>query len=112
MAARRDRERRRPAADRRYQFGTPQTPLGPEDTQVVDDEQATEMIETPPKRSRGIAAQAAAGPPVRGGVRAAPRPFSAYKAEYTYVFGDLRRVAIVIGSLLVILLLLYFVLPR
>jgi hypothetical protein len=41
-----------------------------------------------------------------------PRPFAAYKAEYTYVFGDLRRVALVVGSLLLILFVLYFALPR
>ena len=47
-----------------------------------------------------------------GGDAAAALPFSAYSAEYAYVFGDLRRVALVIGSLLVILLVLFVVLPR
>ena len=39
-------------------------------------------------------------------------PFSAYRAEYAYVLGDLRRVGLVIGSLLLILLLVYFVLSH
>jgi hypothetical protein len=49
---------------------------------------------------------------MRGGPRAVSLPFSAYRAEYAYVGGDLRRVGLVIGSLLLILLLLYFVMPR
>jgi hypothetical protein len=39
-------------------------------------------------------------------------PFSAYKSEYAYVLSDLRRVGLVIGSLLLILILLYFILPH
>jgi hypothetical protein len=106
MAARRDRERRRPAAERRYRFGTPEADasLG------VEDETLTEAVDTPPKRSRAVAPESATV--ARAGARTAAKPFSAYQAEYTYVLGDLRRVALVIGSLLVILLLLYFVLPR
>jgi hypothetical protein len=44
-------------------------------------------------------------------VHAASRPFSDYKDEYAYVSRDLRRVAAVIGGLLVALIALYFVLP-
>jgi len=44
-------------------------------------------------------------------LRAAARPFSAYRDEYAYVSGDLRRVAAVIGGLLVALIILFFVLP-
>jgi len=111
MAARRDRERRRPPAERRYRFGAPEPALEAEEALVVDDEQVTETVETPPKRARAIKTEAAAAP-TRGGTRSPSLPFSAYKAEYAYVFGDLRRVALVIGSLLVILLVLFFVLPH
>ncbi len=111
MAARRDRERRRPPAERRYRFGTPESALEPDQTRLGDDEQAIEAVETPPKRARtGMTDTPAAA--TRGGARTAALPFSAYEAEYAYVFGDLRRVALVIGSLLVILLVLFFVLPH
>jgi hypothetical protein len=111
MAARRDRERRRPAAERRYQFAAPEPALEPDDTLVADHPEATEAVERRPRRSRASTTDATASA-TGGGVRAAPVPFSTYKAEYAYVFSDLRRVAAVIGSLLLILILLYFVLPR
>jgi hypothetical protein len=111
MAARRDRERRRPAAERRYRFGTSEPALEPDDTLLADGEEATEAVETPPKRSRAIKTEAPQSS-ARPGSRAVSLPFSAYRAEYAYVLGDLRRVALVIGSLLLILLLVYFVLPR
>src|SRR5713101_6561081 len=113
MAARRDRERRRPAAERRYRFGTPEAALEPDDTLVADENETTEAVvdKTPPKRSRPVKTEATPSS-TRGGPRAASLPFSAYRAEYAYVLGDLRRVGLVIGSLLLILLLVYFVLPR
>jgi hypothetical protein len=118
MAARRDRERRRPAAERRYRFATPETSLEPDDALLAEDGEATAAAadggaaKAPPKRARATAREAT-GSSVRGGARVAAQPFSAYAAEYSYVVGDLRRVAIVIGSLLLILLLLYFfVVPR
>lgn len=43
--------------------------------------------------------------------RSTYRPFSDYKEEYAYVSRDLRRVAAVVGGLLVALLVLYFALP-
>ena len=115
MAARRERERRRPAGDRRYRFETTEPAVEPDETLVADD-QVTEAVEAPPPRparpgrerpaaSDGTVAAHAATP------KAAPKPFSAYRAVYAYVFSDLRRVAIVIGSLLLILIVLYFVLP-
>jgi hypothetical protein len=109
MAARRDRERRRPAAERRYRFASPEAALEPDDTLVADGDDSTEAVETPPKRAARII-KAEAAP--RGGQRPAALPFSAYRAEYAYVLGDLRRVGLVIGSLLLILLLVYFVLPH
>jgi len=110
MAARRDRERRRPAAERRYRFATPEAALEPDELLVANGDEATE-VETPPKRARTIKAEAAPSS-TRGGARPAALPFSAYRAEYAYVLGDLRRVGLVIGSLLLILLLVYFVLPH
>ncbi len=121
MAARRDRERRGPAAERRYSFAAPEQIVQPDETLHVDELDPTDK--TPPpaangesekvtlKRSRALKPEAPAAS-TRGGVRPAALPFSAFKAEYAYVLGDLRRVALVIGSLLVILLLLNFILPR
>jgi hypothetical protein len=115
MAARRDRERRRPAAERRYRFGTPEPALEPDETLVADPDENIEAAvageKAPPKRARGVKTEATPSS-MRGGPRAVSLPFSAYRAEYAYVGGDLRRVGLVIGSLLLILLLLYFVLPR
>jgi len=114
MAARRDRERRRPAADRRYRFASPEAALEPDEL-VANGEEAPEAVadleKAPPKRSRTIKTEAAPAS-TRGGPRAVTLPFSAYRAEYAYVLKDLRRVGLVIGSLLLILLLVYFVLPR
>jgi hypothetical protein len=114
MAARRERERRRPSGERRYRFATPETALPPDqavveagaDGDAVDSVEALE--EAPPARPRrGTSATATrAAPP-----RPSAKPFSAYKDEYAYVGRDLRRVGVVIGSLLVILIVLYFVLP-
>ena len=108
MAARRDRERRRPAAERRYRFASPEAEVEPDELELANGEAATEAVETPPKRAaRTLKTESARTTP-----REAALPFSAYRAEYAYVFKDLRRVALVIGSLLLILLLVYFVLPH
>jgi hypothetical protein len=120
LAARRERERRRPPAERRYRFTTPGEAAPevdePTDTLVDGDAAAEEAVEAtpapPPARSRP-AAPVAAPTSARGAATARPghKPFSAYKDEYRYVYSDLRRVALVIGSLLVILIVLYFLLP-
>jgi hypothetical protein len=113
MAARRERERRRPSGDRRYRFATPETAVEA-DEMVVDGEDEIETPEAPPTPS-APARQAAAATPLaqsnRAGTKTSGRPFSAYKDEYAYVYGDLRRIVVVIGSLLLILIVLYFVLP-
>lgn len=114
MAARRERERRRPTGERRYRFATPEPALEPEEG-VLDTEAglSEESLDQAPARSRfgRTSAPAATVPPARGDVRTAHRPFSAYKDEYAYVYGDLRRVGLVIGSLLLALIVLYFALP-
>jgi hypothetical protein len=100
MNARRERERRRPPSDRQYQFGSSQAAL-----------EADQALETNGSTTT-VAAPAAVAPRPAAAARVAHKPFSAYRAEYAYVFGDLRRIAIVIGSLLLILLVLNFVLPH
>jgi hypothetical protein len=118
MAARRERERRRPPAERRYRFGTPETELEPDETLIEEEEAATaqEAVRAPSKRSRPARENAVTnqrdGSTARGGAGVGSLPFSAYKAEYAYVLSDLRRVALVIGSLLLILIVLYFILPH
>jgi hypothetical protein len=119
MAARRDRERRRPAGESRYRFATPESAVEPDEgVAAVDNAESTRaQLETSSStRSRSSRRTTADSQPpaasTRGGARPAPLPFSAYAAEYAYVVRDLRRVGVVIGSLLVILILLYFVLPH
>ena len=113
MAARRERERRRPGGERRYRFGTPEAAVEPDEKLVEEDEVAA-PVEAPARPSpaaREAAVTAQPDAPARGGTKTAHKPFSAYKEEYGYVFGDLRRIGIVIGSLLLILIVLYVVLP-
>ena len=117
MAARRERERRRPSGERRYRFGTPEAPTEADEAAVEQDGEAAQTVEPrsgptaarPARSARGAAVAVAA--PARGGARIAPKPFSAYRDEYAYVSSDLRRVGAVIGGLLIALIVLYFVLP-
>jgi hypothetical protein len=118
MAARRDRERRRPSGENRYRFGTSESAIeADEGVAAVDGADATASTEAQSSRqSRSTRGTTVDPKPTadstRGGSRPAALPFSAYTADYAYVLGDLRRVGLVIGSLLVILLVLYFVLPH
>ena len=109
MAARRERERRRPAGERRYRFTAPEPALeADEETLVEEDGAVADAVEN---RALSRPARAAAASNRAAQQRPAARPFSAYKDEYAYVYGDLRRVGAVIGGLLVALIVLYFVLP-
>ena len=103
---RRERDRRRPGEQRRYQFATPEPGL--DEAALSEDGELTGVDQTAPRQQTVPAAAVASS---RGGVRAAPKPFSAYKDEYAYVSSDLRRVAAVIGGLLLALIILYFLLP-
>lgn len=104
MAARRERERRRPSGERRYQFPTPEAaPVEPDETEIQENGEA---VEAPPSRRERRTTTAS-----RTVARAAAMPFSAYREEYAYVSGDLKRVGVVVGSLLAALIVLYFVLP-
>jgi hypothetical protein len=117
MAARRERERRRPS-ERRYQFAPPDEPrLAPEEPfddgaplaeEVEPEPDLTPAPEAAARGSVAVRTRASRGAPARP----APRPFSAYREEYHYVIGDLRRILLVVGSLLVVLILLWVVLPR
>jgi hypothetical protein len=115
MAARRERERRRPPADRRYRFTAPEAPA--ESDEALISANGDEPTDAPvdrsrkPRSARGTATAEPQARSTRSEVHVA-RPFSAYAAEYGYVVGDLRRVALVVGSLLLVLILLYFVLPH
>jgi hypothetical protein len=132
LAARRERERRRPT-ERRYNFATTEPELvGAEaeadaDTDVVEAEAEVELdadananpeVATSVPAGRGTAStrtartvSAAAPSAARGNTRATYRPFSDYKEEYAYVYSDLKRVAVVVGGLLIALLVLYLALP-
>lgn len=111
MAARRERERRRPSGERRYRFSASEPGLElPADEEAIleQDGPAADVSETPARAPRAATAAAQSR---AGMLRPTARPFSAYKDEYAYVYGDLRRVGAVIGGLLVALVVLYFVLP-
>ena len=107
MAARRERARRRPS-DRRYTFTTSEPAIDADDAALAEQNGEAVAGEADASASRAATASAAS---TRGGTKTAAKPFSAYKDEYAYVYSDLRRVAAVVGGLLVGLLVLYFVLP-
>jgi hypothetical protein len=104
MAARRERERRRPTTERRYRFTTGESDIAPEE-QVLEEE-----LEEAGEIAAAMVRPAAA----RDGARASTQRATVtdYKSEYAYVVGDLRRIAIVVGSLLAALIVLYFILPH
>jgi hypothetical protein len=106
MAARRERERRRPPTERRYPVQT---------DEPVDEAADAELLDGSPEVAAAPTATATARPSGAAkttAARAPARPFSDYRAEYAYVGADLRRVAIVIGSLLVVLIVLHFFIAR
>jgi hypothetical protein len=107
MAARRERDRRRPN-EPRYRFTTPEAGLEGEEELVEQDGETQQAGENGSASTRTATAAASA----RGAARPSSyKPFSAYKEEYAYVSGDLRRVAAVVGGLLAGLIVLYFLLP-
>ena len=99
MAARRERERRRPSSERRYDF----KPTAPANADLEAD--AHDIAD-------GTAPAAVATTAPRRLERHGVRPFADYSVEYAYVASDLRRLGIVVGILLILLLVLYFALPR
>jgi hypothetical protein len=111
MAARRERDRRRPN-EPRYTFTTSEPGVESEEELAEQDGQTQETVQAD-AGSAGTAAAAQAPASARGAARPSStyKPFSAYKQEYAYVSSDLRRVAAVIGGLLAGLIVLYFLLP-
>jgi hypothetical protein len=110
MAARRERDRRRPATERRYNFGAEPLAEADELPESLESQAAIEdgpVARRQPRRDAPAAATAS-----RGSTARPYRAFASYRDEYTYVLSDLRRVALVMGSLLVVLIVLSFVLPH
>src|SRR5215471_18666951 len=71
MAARRERERRRPT-ERRYNFTTSEPAVEPDDEALVEqDGQATDAVDDPAPAARAATTTTSA-PAMRGGTRAAP----------------------------------------
>ena len=116
MAARRERERRRPTAERRYRFGTSEPDIAPEEAaleaELEQEDAADASIATTSASARGPRRTVATARPSAQRGAPAARPFTAYRADYAYVIGDLRRIAVVIGGLLIALIVLYFILPH
>jgi hypothetical protein len=110
MAARRERDRRRPS-EPRYTFTTPEPGLEGEEELAEQDGQTQAATETAAESTRSATAAVQTSASGRGAARTTYKPFSAYKDEYAYVSGDLRRVAAVVGGLLAALIVLYFLLP-
>jgi hypothetical protein len=111
MAARRERDRRRPT-EPRYTFTTSEPGLESEEELAEQDGQTPEAVEAEAGSADTATAAAQAPTSVRGVPRPSSyKPFSAYKQDYAYVSSDLRRVAAVIGGLLAGLIVLYFLLP-
>lgn len=99
LDARRERERR-PTAVQRYRF----KPAAPADAPVDDIDVAAPDVATPSESSlpKARAARVAAGRPVA-------RPYASYAPDYAYVPGDLRRLALIVGLLLLALVVLSLV---
>ena len=85
-----------------FRAGEHQHGIDSDEALVEQDGEATEAVETAPAQPRAGPATrepATATVAARGSARVAAKPFSAYREEYAYVYGDLRRVGAVIGSI-------------
>jgi hypothetical protein len=114
LAARRERERRRPASERRYRFQSAAPADADLDAIEADEEELTDGASQSAVAERPTASRAGGRRDARLAQtpRAAPRPFADYRVEYAYVANDLRRLGLVVAAILVVLILLFFVLPR
>lgn len=110
MAARRARERRRSPTERRYRFVP-----APAGADGAADDAATSVaeLEAGPRSVHALAGPTRQSSPARGAIaRQAPRPFSEYGADYAYVIQDLRRIALVVGAILLLIVVLAVLLGR
>jgi len=112
MAARRERERRRPPTERRYtvESGDAAGTAPPADADAPLN--GTETVATAATSASVAAPKPSSVARTSSGTRPSPKPFSAYRADYAYVATDLRRVALVMGSILVALIVLHFLIAR
>lgn len=97
MDARRQRDRRS-GSDRRYRFTPAGQAGGP--TSGAAGPVAEAGTETA-ARGAPVTLARAARP---ASSRSTPRTYAEYAAEYAYVLGDLRRIALIVGSLLLVLI--------
>jgi hypothetical protein len=118
MAARRERERRRPSADRTYRFGSPEAAVK-SDEELAEaaaatnpDEAAARALDQATRRSRASRGATADGQSAAVATRPGHQSYADFQQQYAYVLSDLKRVGVVIGSLLLALIVLYFVLPH
>ncbi len=104
MAARRERDKRRVPSERSYRFA----PSADAEAELANGAAAAQ--EAP--KSQAATRAPAARPAGRTPARSTPRRYADYAAEYAYVLGDLRRITVVVGGLLVALIALWVVLPK
>ena len=82
--------------------------LPPAVERILDDVAPDVADDPPAEPARRPAAGRAAGQPASARAAAARRPYADYAAEYGYVWADLRRIALVAGGLLLLLIVLSF----
>ena len=100
------RKRKKRAAPSRVagSVAEPIRPIDSPDAAALPSRAVTPLPRSEPRRSAPMGAASPVARP-RAGSR---RPFSSYANDYRYVIGDLRRVALVAGSLLLALIVLSF----
>ncbi|GAC1318912.1 MAG: hypothetical protein NVSMB2_13910 [Chloroflexota bacterium] len=111
MAARRERERRRPPTEQRYRFGNSGATVDADASTTPQDSETASTPQASPGESSAAVRSGTARPSTPANTTA-HRPFATYAADYAYVGRDLRRVAAVLGTLLALLVVLYLVLPH
>jgi hypothetical protein len=99
------RKRKKRAAPSRGSVAEPIRSVEGPDAAAAPTRVVTPLPRSEPRRSAPIGAASPVARP-RAGSR---RPFSSYADDYRYVIGDLRRVALVAGSLLLALIVLSFI---
>jgi hypothetical protein len=98
------RKKRRPVTRPLTTAPRPETPVAETDEQN-EDAAVEQTVILPARESRS----AASAPRVQRGRSVPRRTFAEYRAEYAYVARDLRRVVLVAGVLLALLIVLDFI---